>query len=174
MSGIVHAGDETIIKARYLEFKDIVPQWFEKLDKLLHENDSEIVDDILRKWGRPGRGRWASRRTRRRTHMNPHISRQNQKIDVRNVVIWVVTSLITLGYMIKLRLRRLLTTLLNIGTKTIGTYLWRKTANHEHIQNQLIKNTSTMVDYIIGLVLFTLQLNYLLSLLRLQIPYSIL
>jgi hypothetical protein len=49
MSGIVHAGDETIIKARYLEFKDIVPQWFEKLDKLLHENDSEIVDDILRK-----------------------------------------------------------------------------------------------------------------------------
>ena len=40
-------GDETIIKARYLEFKDIVPQWFEKLDKLLHENDSEIVNDIL-------------------------------------------------------------------------------------------------------------------------------
>jgi hypothetical protein len=47
MSGIVQAGDETITKARYLEFKDIVPQWFEKLDKLLHENDSEIVNDIL-------------------------------------------------------------------------------------------------------------------------------
>lgn len=27
MSGIVQAGDETITKARYLEFKDIVPQW---------------------------------------------------------------------------------------------------------------------------------------------------
>ena len=49
MPGIVQAGDETITKARYLEFKDIVPQWFEKLGKLLHENDSEIVDDILRK-----------------------------------------------------------------------------------------------------------------------------
>lgn len=49
MSGIGQAGGETISKARYLEFKDIVPQWFEKLDKLLYENDSNIVDDILRK-----------------------------------------------------------------------------------------------------------------------------
>jgi hypothetical protein len=48
MRGIGQAGGETINKARYLEFKDIVPQWFEKLGKLLHENDSEIVDDILR------------------------------------------------------------------------------------------------------------------------------
>jgi hypothetical protein len=47
MSGIVQAGDETITMARYLEFKDIVPQWFEKLDKLLYEKDSEIVNDIL-------------------------------------------------------------------------------------------------------------------------------
>jgi hypothetical protein len=49
MPGIGQAGGETISNARYLEFKDIVPQWFEKLGKLLHENDSEIVDDILRK-----------------------------------------------------------------------------------------------------------------------------
>jgi hypothetical protein len=49
MPGIGQAGGETISNARYLEFKDIVPQWFEKLGNLLHENDSEIVDDILRK-----------------------------------------------------------------------------------------------------------------------------
>ena len=49
MPGIGQAGDETISNARYLEFKDIVPQWFEKLGNLLHENDSEIVEDILRK-----------------------------------------------------------------------------------------------------------------------------
>lgn len=49
MARIDPASNETINKDTYLEFENIVPQWFERLSKLLNENGNENVDDLLRK-----------------------------------------------------------------------------------------------------------------------------